>query len=173
MAKTYFVTASAYMKQNLFQRADVAELLIATMFRHRDSGEFAVYEYVVMPNHIHALLSLEDDQTLGRAMQLIKGGFSHALRESGLAMKAVWQPKYYDHRVRDTGEYQRIRNYIRNNPIRRGLAMSIEQYPFSSANAAMRLDEVPERLKPELSVARQRGPKGPHYPVHARLGTPY
>ena len=150
MTKTYFVTASAYMKQNLFQKSEIAQLFISTMFHYRDLGRLSVHEYVVMPNHVHVLFSIEDGNSLGQAVQLLKGGFSHALGMAGLGMKAVWQPGYYDHRVRDAGEYLRIRNYIRCNPVRRGLADSPEGYPFSSAGPAERLDEVPEGLKPRI-----------------------
>jgi len=118
------------------------------MFRYRDLGRFAVHEYVVMPNHVHVLFSVDDGQSLGQIVQFLKGGFSHALGVAGFKMKAVWQPGYYDHRVRDAGECLRIRNYIRSNPVRRGLADSPEGYSFSSAGAAARLDEVPEGLKP-------------------------
>jgi len=72
---TYFVTACAHMHQNLFQGRDVAELMIATIFRYRDAGEFHLCEYVVMPDHIHLLLSLDDGRPLSRAMQLIKVAF--------------------------------------------------------------------------------------------------
>jgi|HubBroStandDraft_4_1064222.scaffolds.fasta_scaffold144990_2 putative transposase len=147
MAKAYFVTASAYMKQNLFQRSEIAQLFISTMFQYRDSGRFAVHEYVVMPNHVHVVFSIDDGQSLGQGVQLLKGGFSHALGASGFRMKAVWQPSYYDRRIRDAGEYLRIRNYIRSNPVRRGLAAEPEGFAFSSANPAADLDEVPEGLK--------------------------
>jgi len=153
MTQTYFVTASAYMKQNLFQRTEVAQLFLSTMFQYRDSGRFAVHEYVVMPNHVHVLFSIEEGQSLGKVMQLTTGGFSHALGVAGLGRKAVWQPGYYDHRVRNVGEYLRIRNYIRSNPVRRGLTETPEAYAFSSANAAAPLDEVPEGLKPRTKEA--------------------
>jgi putative transposase len=150
MTKTYFITASAYMHQNLFQRAEAADLLLTTLFRHRDAGEFLVHEFVVMPNHIHLLLSVDDEHAIGRAMQLIKGGFSHALGQAGLKLKAVWQPSYYEHRVRDEMEYGRMRNYIHENPVRRALVGMAGEYPYSSARTAWPLDEVPERLKPEF-----------------------
>ena len=137
------------MHQNLFQRNETAELLLNTIFRYRDAGEFLVHEFVVMPNHIHLLLSVDDDHAMGRAMQLIKGGFSHALRATGLEHTAVWQPSYYEHRVRDAEEYGRMRAYIHSNPVRRGLALTASAYPCSSAKTKFRLDEVPERLKPE------------------------
>jgi len=149
MTKTYFITASAYMHQNLFQRTETADLLLATLFRYRDTGEFALHEFVIMPNHIHLLLSIEEVH-IGRAMQMVKGGFSHALGKAGLKLKAVWQPSYYEHRVRDESEYARTRNYIHQNPVRRGLAEVAADYRYSSANTSLRLDEVPDRLKPDF-----------------------
>jgi len=153
VTKTYFVTASAYMHQNLFQRHESANLLLDTVVGYRDAGEFLLHEYVVMPDHTHLLLSVDDDHAIGRAMQMVKGGFSHALREAGLKSTAAWQPSYYEHRVRDSNEYRRMRAYIHNNPVRRGLAQMANEYPYSSAATAFHLDEVPERLKPEIKVS--------------------
>ncbi|HZM10301.1 MAG TPA: transposase [Candidatus Limnocylindrales bacterium] len=149
MTKTYFITASAYMHQNLFQRTETADLLLTTLFRYRDTGEFLVHEFVVMPNHMHLLLSVDDDHAIGRGVQLIKGGFSHAMGKAGLKLKAVWQPSYYEHRVRDAEEYGRMRAYIHDNPVRRALVRTAEEYPYSSARTTWHIDEVPERLKPE------------------------
>jgi putative transposase len=67
------------MHQNLFQRAETADLLISTMLKYRETGEFWLHEFVVMPNHIHLLLSVDDDHAIGRAVQMIKGGFSFAM----------------------------------------------------------------------------------------------
>ena len=150
MAKTYFITASAYMHQNLFQRTETADLLLSTIFRYRDANAFSVHEFVVMPNHIHLLMSIEDGCSVGRAMQLVKGGFSHAIGQAGMKLKAVWQPSYYEHRVRDNGDYSHIRTYIHQNPVRRMLVESAQNYPYSSANTLYPLDEVPERLKPDF-----------------------
>ncbi len=148
MTKTYFTTASAYMHQNLFQRTETADLLLSTILRYRDANEFLVHEFVIMPNHLHLLISVDDGANVGRAMQLIKGGFSHSIGQAGRKLKAVWQPSYYEHGVRDNGDYTRIRNYIRENPVRRALVDAAEKYSYSSANTGYRLDEVPERLKP-------------------------
>jgi putative transposase len=149
MTKTYFITASAYMHQNLFQRTEAADLLLSTILKYRDAGEFLLHEFVVMPNHIHLLLSVDDDHAIGRAVQLIKGGFSFAMGKAGLKLKAAWQPSYYEHRVRDTVEYERMRAYIHDNPVRRGLVTTASEYPNSSARSMWHMDEVPERLKPE------------------------
>jgi len=141
------------MHQNLFQRTETADLLLAALFRYRDAGEFALHEFVIMPNHIHLLLSVVDNQAIGRAMQMVKGGFSHAIGQSGLKLKAVWQPSYYERRVCDAAEYARMRNYIHQNPVRRGLAEVATGYPYYSASTSRRLDEVPQRLKPGVQQA--------------------
>ena len=154
MTKTYFVTASAYMHQNLFQRAEAADLLLATIVRNRDRGEFLLHEFVIMPNHMHLLISVDDGHFVGRALQMIKGGFSHAMGQAGLKVKAVWQPSYYEHRVRDEVEYDRMRAYTHQNPVRRHLVDAAEHYPYSSAQTSLHLDEVPERLKPGVEVGQ-------------------
>ncbi len=150
MTKTYFITASAYLHQNLFQRTETADLLLATIVRNRDKGELLLHEFVIMPNHIHLLLSVDDEHAVGRAVQMIKGGFSHAMGQGGLKLKAVWQPSYYEHRVRDANEYGRMGAYVQENPVRRHLVETPEEYPYSSAGTLCRLDEVPERLKPQI-----------------------
>ena len=150
---TYFVTACAHMHQNLFQRREVAELMLATIFRYRDSGEFQVHEYVVMPDHIHLLLTLDDERPLSRAMQLIKGGSSHALRQNGISLRTIWQQSYYDRRVHDINEFAELAQYVRENPVRRGLVDEAAKYPYSSAACREGLDEF-QGLKP---LAFQKG----------------
>jgi len=121
------------MQRNLFQRDEVAGLMVATFVKYRDAGEFELHEYVVMPNHVHLLLSLDDQQQRGRVVQLIKGGFSHSVRRHGVSFPVVWQQRYYDRRVRDADEFVEFSRYIRENPVRKGLAEHAEDYRYSSA----------------------------------------
>jgi putative transposase len=133
------------MHQNLFQGGETIDLLLDTIVRNRDKGDFFLHKFVLMPNHIHLLLTVDDDHAIGRAVQLIKGGFSHAYGQTGLKLKAVWQPSYYEHRVRDEVEYERMPRYVHGNPVRRHLVDRAQDYPYSSANPTIRLDEVSER----------------------------
>jgi putative transposase len=130
---TYFITICAHMQRNLFQRDEVAELMVATFVKYRNAGEFELHEYVVMPNHVHLLLSLNDQQQLGRVIQLIKGGFSHSLREHRTVFPVVWQQRYHDRRVRDAKEFAEFSRYIRQNPVGKGLVEKAEDYLYSSA----------------------------------------
>jgi REP-associated tyrosine transposase len=144
---TYFVTACAHMHRNLFQRRETAELMVATIVRYRDAGEFQVHEYVVMPNHNHLPVTPRSDSSIARVMQLIKGGFSHELRKSGSMLNAVWQQRFQERRVRDLNDFANFARYIRENPVRKGLASVASDYAYSSAVASVRLDEY-RGLKP-------------------------
>ena len=135
---TYFITACAHMHRNLFQRDEVSKLMVSTLLNYRDAGEYDLHEYVVMPNHIHVLVSLPDGKPLSRVIQLIKGGFSHTLREHGIVFPTVWQQRYHDRRVRDENEFAEIAEYIRQNPVRKGLVQRAEEYPYSSAHMGAR-----------------------------------
>ena len=85
-------------------------------------------------------------------MQLIKGGFSfRAKRELGFSHE-IWQPSYYDRRVRDAEEFFAFREYIRQNPVKRHLVSVTEEYRYSFAWPELVLDEAPQRLKPVESV---------------------
>jgi hypothetical protein len=84
----------------------------------------------------------------GAPSQLIKGGFPfRAKNELGVHGK-IWQTSFHDRRVRDAQEYQRFRQYIWENPVRRGLCEDPSGFQYSTANGKFVLDEVPQRLKP-------------------------
>ena len=145
---TYFITASAYLKQQLLQSEGTALLFVDVLYHYRGQGKYLLHEFVVMPDHLHLLIAPGAQVTLERAMQFIKGGYSYRVKkELGLAGER-WQTSFHDHRVRDATEYQRFRTYIHQNPVRRGLVDVAERYPYSSANPKFALDAVPQRLKP-------------------------
>jgi len=53
-------------------------LFLKTLYGYRRQGKFLLHAFVLMPEHVHLLLTPADDVTLERAIQLIKGGYSHA-----------------------------------------------------------------------------------------------
>jgi len=147
---TYFITADAFQKHSLFQSDRMAGLLVEVLFHYRSQEKYLLHEFVVMPDHFHLLLT--PTLTLERALQLIKGGFSfRAKKELGFAGE-IWETSYYDHRVRDWEEYCAFRTYIHQNPVKKGLCVRAEEYPYSSARPGVALDPVPQRLKPSEMV---------------------
>jgi putative transposase len=134
--QTYALTTSTHERRRVFQRSAIAELMVETLFRYRDTGKFLLHAFVVMPDHIHVLLTPAPDQTIEKCAQLIKGGFSFAVRKEFPG--EIWQPGYHAHRI--TGEDD-LRNqvlYIANNPSRRHL----KSYPHIHTNFADRIDPL-------------------------------
>jgi REP-associated tyrosine transposase len=153
---TYFVTASCWEKQCLMQSDRMAQLFIDVLCHYREQKKYLLHDFVVMPNHFHLLIT--PGETLERAMQLVKGAFSFRAKKELRVGGEIWQTSFYDRRVRDITEYEKMKIYIHQNPVQAGLVERAEDYPYSSANAKFQLDEVPQRLKPETFVAV--GPQG-------------
>jgi len=80
-----------------------------------------VDRYVIMPNHIHLILEIQNNETDGRLIitrtvsTIIKQLKRHVSRESGFSL---WQKSFYDHIIRDEEDYFRIAEYIENNPLK-------------------------------------------------------
>ena len=147
----YFITAGTFQKQSLFQSDRMASLFVEVMMGYWAQQKFLLHEYVLMPNHFHLLIT--PTLSLERALQLIKGGFSfRAKREVGFGGE-IWEKSFHDRRVRDWEEYCAFRRYIHLNPVKKGLAATPEEYPYSSARADVALDAVPQRLKPSSLIA--------------------
>ena len=95
---------------------------------------FDLHAWVIMPNHVHALLTPIAHPS--KLLQSIKG-FS-AREANSLLLRTgepFWQEESYDHWVREDREFQSIERYIEENPVRAGLARSAEEYRWSSAYA--------------------------------------
>jgi len=124
---------------------------VQVLFHYRDRRNYLLHEFVVMPDHFHLLIS--PALSLERSMQLIKGGFSYrAKKELGFAGE-IWEKSFYDRRVRGDEDYYNFKQYIRQNPIKRGLVSVLADYPYSSARPEFAMDEVPQRLKPSSLFA--------------------
>jgi putative transposase len=158
--RTFFVTASTWGKRPLLQSDRAAALFQQTILEYRAQGKFRLHEFVIMPDHFHALITVDRQTTIERAVQFIKGGFAfRAGRELGF-QAPVWQKGFSEIRVADAGTYENQRHYIRNNPVVASLAARAEEYHSSSASWEVPLDPPPQRLKP-LTIAPAVGtPEG-------------
>jgi putative transposase len=139
---TYAITISTSQQHRHFQRTAHVELFIATIFRYRDGGKFKLHAFAVMPDHVHILITPAIDQSTSRCIQLIKGGYSHAVRE--LTSAEVWHSGYHEHRIRDADDLYNQALYIANNPSRKNYA----EYPHvhSAAGYQNRVDPLPAML---------------------------
>jgi putative transposase len=119
---TYFVTFSTFHRRKLF---------------------------VVMPEHVHLLLTPANDITIERAIQLIKGAYSHELGGIIGRDSEIWQRGFTDHRIRSHVDYMHHRNYIHQNPVERGIVTDPSEYRYCSAFPGFKLDLGPSAAEAE------------------------
>jgi putative transposase len=145
--QTYMITTSTWGRRALFQKERWAALLIDTLYHYRGAA-YLLHEFVVMPDHIHVLLT--PLVSLEKAAQFIKGGFSYRAKKGLGSNMEVWQKGFQDHRIRDAADYDAHVTYIWQNPVRKHLCQRPEEYPYSSARSEFERDPVPQGLKPQV-----------------------
>ncbi len=91
-----------------------------------------------MPDHVHLLITIPGDMTIEKAMQFVKGGFSYRLKSEFGYSGEVWQRGFSEVRVEDKESFLRHREYIAQNPVKRGLVDSPEKFPYCLAFLAAR-----------------------------------
>ncbi len=145
--RTFFVTAVAYQRQPYLPRAVIAELFLETLFHYRDENIYLLHEFVIMPDHIHLILTPAAKFSLERAMQRTKGGFSFQVGKHVCAKMDVWQPGFTQHLILDVEDFESHRDYVLDNPVRAGLVKTREDWPLSSVHRYFRMDALPDYLR--------------------------
>jgi putative transposase len=144
---TYFVTFSTWQRQRLFVVESYSRLFLKTLYGYRRQGRFELHAFVLMPEHVHLLLTPAPGVTLERAIQFIKGGYSHTLGAELRRKAEVWQRGFTDHRIRDAEDFDIHRAYIHQNPFKRGLVSAASDYRYCSAFPGFKLDGWPSAAK--------------------------
>ena len=151
--ETYALTMVTHQRRSLFQRTENAQLIIDIFFRYQEQNRFALHAFVVMPDHIHVMITPTENHATSRCVQLIKGGFSFAVREQFKG--EVWNPGCHEHRVRDAGDFAAQKLYIANNPSHK----HHYDYAFVHTEYESRLDAMPDHLL-NVVQARESIPQG-------------
>src|SRR2546427_11433088 len=149
---TYFVTFSTWQRRRLFVVERYARLSLKTMYVYRRQGKFQLHTFVLMPEHVHVLLTPAEGVTLERVVRLVKGGYSYAFGMEFGKQKEVWQRRFTDHRIRDRADFEKHRGYIHDNPV----AHRLGRWNIATARRTQGSSwtACPQRLKPQLRKAR-------------------
>jgi putative transposase len=133
---------------------EIAEILVGTMIHYRDRDAYLLHEFVVMPDHLHLLLTPSASTSLEKAIQLVKGGSAHEIHKQRDRAMKIWQEGFYDWTIRNADDWQSKIEYIRMNPVRARLAVKPEDWPYSSASGRFTLNAVPNRYARPASGAK-------------------
>jgi REP-associated tyrosine transposase len=108
-------------------KEEIASQVIASLWHGMEAGNYELASFVIMANHVHVLLLPKIP-----ANKLLKSLKGYTAREAnkllGRTGTPFWQKESYDHWVRNQIEWERIKFYIENNPVKAGLVRCAEDY---------------------------------------------
>jgi putative transposase len=125
----HFITFGCYHRHRLFTEATSCRVFEEALERVRTSFGVVIHGYVVMPDHVHLLVSEPERMSLADALKSLKQGVSRRL----IGKEAhFWQKRYYDFNVPSAAKFVEKLRYIHRNPVRRGLCARPEDWEWSS-----------------------------------------
>jgi putative transposase len=138
----YFFTVVTHKRQPVLTLPDTIERLRESVRREKQRHAFEIDAMVVLPDHLHCLWRLpEGDTDYSGRWSRIKRYFSTGCHDVTALMtpsreskreKAVWQRRFWEHRIRDDEDWRRYMDYIHYNPVKHGCAVSPREWPYSS-----------------------------------------
>ena len=91
-------------------------MLVEDALYYYDGKEYIVHYFVIMPNHVHALLSPICGFKVIDSIGKVKGYTSHSINKKMGTNGKIWQKSIFDRMVRDQENYEQYKAYIQNNP---------------------------------------------------------
>jgi putative transposase len=127
---SHFITFSCYRRRPNLGTVEARCTFQLALERVREQHKMRVCGCVVMPEHVHLLISEPECGTLAQAIQSLKQGVARrqALREKD----SFWEGRYYDFNVWSEPKFVEKLKYIHRNPVRRGLVERAEDWAWSS-----------------------------------------
>lgn len=126
----HFLTFSCYRRRPYLATPHAKQIFSERLEHLRETHRFTIHGYVLMPEHVHLLLSEPESLSLASTLRVLKGETSRRLR---IGECPFWQARYYDFNVFSRTKRLEKLVYIHQNPVKRGLVSDPEAYPWSSA----------------------------------------
>ena len=105
---------------------------VVNCLRQNVGGKYELHAFVVMPNHVHLLITPRVE--LAKITRTIKGKSARQANAMlGRTGQPFWQDESFDHWIRHPQQFEKVKSYIERNPVSAGLVRSPEQWPYSSA----------------------------------------
>jgi putative transposase len=127
----HFITFSCRRRAPLLKNGATRTLFLEVFEATRQRVGFDIYGYVVMPEHIHLIVSEPPHQPLSRAIQGLKQGLAWRIGK-GRAPGPFWEPRYYDFNLISQRKLVEKLRYVHRNPITRELVSDPLDWEWSS-----------------------------------------
>jgi putative transposase len=130
----YFITTNVERNCPLIPFPDGAALIIGSLRWLHENDRVRLAGYVVMDNHVHFMIVLQETFTLPSILDSFKTYTATRINRLLKRKGTFWQEGYWDHAIRDEADFWGHLKYIHNNPVRRGLVERPEDYGYSTAH---------------------------------------
>ncbi|MDH5822397.1 transposase [Luteimonas sp. RD2P54] len=131
--QAHHVTFTTHGRDPLFQAFPAACAAAAALNDPALTPGASVLAWVVMPDHVHCLLRLDEAFPLAAMLRTLKSGSARRINRATGRTGRVWGRAYHDHALRKEEDLRSLARYIVGNPIRAGLARRPADYPFWNA----------------------------------------
>lgn len=130
----YLVTTVTHQRQPLFNNFNNARFVIKSLRHVEHARHLQSLCFVIMPDHLHWLLSLVSASDLSQLVADVKRRSSYRINEQSKKIGSViWQPGFHDYALRKEDGIKGVARYVIANPLRAGLFDKIGDYPFWDA----------------------------------------
>jgi REP element-mobilizing transposase RayT len=127
---SYHLSFCTVDRQPLLTQPEAARIAKAAIEEQAARGHCINHTWVLMPDHVHWLLSLTEASCLPFVVAACKANSARAMKGIGLVDGSPWQPKYYEHKIRADEDLQQQARYLIANPLRAGLVSRLADYPW-------------------------------------------
>ena len=125
----HFITFSCHQRLPYLNAPKTKQVIEDMLETLRIRHDFAILGYVLMPEHVHLLMTEPKIGTIASTLRVLKGETSKLLRGT---RKNFWQPRYYDFNVFTEAKRIEKLKYMHRNPVKRELVARPEDWPWSS-----------------------------------------
>ncbi len=114
----YFVTIGCREKKSFFENKLLKQILVRNIENIEKRFSITVNAYVVMPDHLHLIVTLPEDNSfsLSKIVQVFKSLVAYDFRLKGNKNR-IWQRGFYEHVIRNEKDFLEKMNYVLNNPL--------------------------------------------------------
>jgi REP element-mobilizing transposase RayT len=138
--RPFFVTTPTLDRRPVFSDADNANLFKDILYSTRERYNFKLLSFVIMPDHLHAILVPGPRNDISDVMRYIKGAHARRHNIAQGTSGPVWQDSFRDHGIRNEDSLWHLIDYVEENPVAAGITSARSEYPYSSAHPSCPTD---------------------------------
>jgi REP element-mobilizing transposase RayT len=140
---TYFVCCSLLRPPPLDLTTPALAQEVVDALRYHDGARYYLYDYTVMPDHLHAILQPFTDEgrseRISSVMYSLKSWIAKRINRKVNRRGQLWQTESYDHIIRNREDYEEKASYIYLNPVKAELVLDPLQWPWWGQGSGCRL----------------------------------